>query len=77
MAEFEAAELKTASDIVERIMSAHWDMAACPCWVCVRGRELGLHPRGTLLSHVNGNRRKYPVPASGWEPKQNSEGRDG
>ena len=34
-----------AQEIVERIMTQHWDMAACQCWVCMAGREAGCHPR--------------------------------
>jgi len=32
-------------DIIERIMTQHWDMAACLCWVCQEGREAGCRPR--------------------------------
>jgi hypothetical protein len=35
----------SAEEIVERIMSAHWDMAACQCWICREGRKLGLSNR--------------------------------
>jgi hypothetical protein len=35
----------SAEEIVEQIMTMHWDMAACPCWICKQGRELGLHAR--------------------------------
>ena len=31
-------------EIVERIMTKHWDMAACKCWVCREGRKAGCHP---------------------------------
>ena len=39
-----------AAQIVEQIMSMHWDLAVCRCWVCVAGREIGLRPREELLS---------------------------
>ena len=31
--------------IIEIIMTQHWDMQACPCWICKAGRDLGFHPR--------------------------------
>lgn len=34
-----------ATEIVERIMTMHWDMAACQCWVCQEGRKVGCRPR--------------------------------
>ena len=34
-----------AQEIIERIMTTHWDLAACPCWICEAGRKLGYHPR--------------------------------
>lgn len=49
-------------EIIERIMSAHWDMSACPCWVCVAGRDAGHAARDEYLPHRDGNREKYPVP---------------
>ncbi len=44
----------TANDIVEQIMTQHWDMKSCECWVCVAGRKIGLRPREIHL------RNKYP-----------------
>jgi hypothetical protein len=41
-------------DIVERIMTQHWDLAACQCWVCQSGREFGCRPRDAFL------RNNYP-----------------
>lgn len=52
----------TANEIVERIMSAHWDLAACPCWVCKAGREIGLSSKEGYLQHRENNRNCYPVP---------------
>ena len=63
-----------ASEIVERIMTAHWDMSACPCWVCVAGRVAGLAPREGYLLHVAGNRETYPVPPLGWWPPEAAKG---
>jgi hypothetical protein len=37
--------LMDAREIIERIQTAHWDMAACRCWICEAGRELGMQPR--------------------------------
>lgn len=38
-----------AIEIIERIMTQHWDMAACPCWICKAGRALGYKPREVYL----------------------------
>ena len=40
-----------AKEIIERIMTEHWDMAACHCWVCDAGRELGYGAKVEYLSH--------------------------
>lgn len=56
----------TAQEIVERIMTAHWDMTICPCWVCKAGNLQGFRCREHLLPHREDNRNQYPVPASGW-----------
>ncbi len=37
-------DIQTASDIVMQIMTMHWDMAACRCWICVAGRAAGCYP---------------------------------
>ena len=34
-----------AIEIVERIMTQHWDMAACQCWVCQEGHKADCRPR--------------------------------
>lgn len=31
-----------AEEIVSRIMTQHWDMVACNCWICEKGRGAGL-----------------------------------
>lgn len=41
-------------DIVERIMTQHWDLASCWCWVCQSGRAVGCRPREQFL------RDQYP-----------------
>ncbi len=40
-----------AKEIVERIMTQHWDMAACDCWICKEGRKAGCAPRDEYLPH--------------------------
>ena len=40
-----------AQEIIERIMSQHWDMAACHCWICEAGRKLGYGAKSEYLSH--------------------------
>jgi len=67
------AGCSTSDDVVERIMSAHWDMAACTCWVCTFGRSIGLAPRDQWLNHKNHNGAKRPVPVSGWSKPHNKE----
>lgn len=59
----------TSQEIVERIMSAHWDIGACPCWVCRAGDALGFGAREHLLPHRDGNRERFPVPSEGWWPE--------
>lgn len=36
-------------EIIERIMTQHWDMRCCTCWVCVEGRRLGCRPRENYM----------------------------
>lgn len=40
-----------AQEIIERIMTMHWDMAACHCWVCDAGTALGYHAVDIYLPH--------------------------
>ena len=61
---------KTAQQIIETIMTQHWDLAACKCWICEAGRKLDFAPRiaylpsheGAVLAHVtvvtNNDKRK-------------------
>lgn len=44
----------TNEEIIERIMTDHWDEAACRCWVCQAGRENNLRPRREYLYHNTG-----------------------
>lgn len=54
-------------NLIERVMSAHWDMAACQCWFCREARSLGCHPRGGY------DRKKYPVAHDAFGPQIRSE----
>lgn len=53
----ESAMADQAVAIVERIMTQHWDMAACDCWVCTEGRAAGCRPREIYLSRLPGGVR--------------------
>lgn len=41
----------TAQEVIERIMTQHWDMAMCFCWICEAGRKLGYGPQDRYLQH--------------------------
>ena len=56
----------THHEIIERIMTAHWDMAACHCWICIEGRRLGCGPRDRYLSEI----RRYPCRMLPQEPQE-------
>lgn len=47
--------------IVERIMTQHWDLKACDCWVCDEGREAGCRPRDRYLRHKGDPRPSVKV----------------
>jgi hypothetical protein len=34
---------------IKIIMSQHWDMWACNCWICAVGRENGIYASDTLI----------------------------
>ena len=48
-------------EIIERIMTQHWDMASCPCWICVEGREVGCRPREMYQAYKHPEQRRPPV----------------
>lgn len=50
-------ELYTVQEVFEIIMTQHWDMAACPCFICTNGRRWGYRPRGIYQDYTG---RKYP-----------------
>lgn len=60
--------VQTAEHIVRRIVSAHWDIFACDCWVCEAARAEGIHPTGPWMNTTDDNATKYPVP--GYEGKR-------
>lgn len=53
--------LHPSMQIVERIMTQHWDMASCPCWVCVDGRAANCSPREKYLDRLDGSRPRVVV----------------
>ena len=55
-----------AQEIIERIMTAHWDLASCPCWVCQAGYGLKFAAREQYLA----TDPIRPVPIFGWEPNE-------
>jgi hypothetical protein len=34
-----------AQELIERVMTEHWDIGACPCFFCKTARGLGFRPR--------------------------------
>jgi len=53
--------------IIEKQMSAHWDMATCQCWFCVEARAIGCAPREQYLPHkaAKAAGESTPCPACG------------
>lgn len=41
----------TEREIIERVMTQHWDMAACRCWICTAGNAIGCRPRDQYIEH--------------------------
>ena len=37
--------------IIEQIMTDHWDMVVCPCWICQAGYANGCRPREIYARH--------------------------
>lgn len=46
-------------EIVERIMSMHWDMKACECWICREGRKVGCSAKSEYLPHNSKKKLKW------------------
>lgn len=38
-----------AKEIIERIMTQHWDIVLCNCWVCDAARQNGFSAREKYL----------------------------
>lgn len=38
-------------EIIERIMTSHYDLACCNCWICKEGRKAKCHPRTIYPLH--------------------------
>lgn len=50
-------------DLIELVMTQHWDMAACPCTFCEAGRIMGFRPHaGFLFWREQGYDYLKPVP---------------
>lgn len=47
-----------AVEILETILTQHWDLGSCPCWVCVEARAIGCRPREDYLP---GHGRERPT----------------
>ena len=45
------AGLLSEQELVERVMTLHWDMAACRCKVCEYGNDKGWRPQEQYLPH--------------------------
>lgn len=43
-------------EVYEIIMTQHWDLAACRCFICRNGRKWGYGPQRKYLA----DRHKYP-----------------
>jgi len=48
----------TEKEILERIMTAHWDMKRCDCWICSNARKAGLRP----IVEYSSEKLRYAVP---------------
>ena len=47
--------------IIERIMTQHWDMKACDCWICTEGRAAGCRPREIYLAYKHPEQKRAEV----------------
>lgn len=55
-------------ELIERIMTEHWDIGACPCTLCVQGRAHGFHPKDCYptnpkvsILYDGSKERRHPV----------------
>lgn len=58
----------TAEELIERVLTEHWDIGACPCTFCSTAREIGLHPRACYptnpkvsILYDGSKEQKHPV----------------
>ena len=58
LCEQEASALRA---VIERVMTQHWDLAACTCWVCEEGQAAGARPRDRYLNHKGDPRPRVTV----------------
>lgn len=35
----------SAQELIERVLTEHWDIGTCPCKFCVEAHKLGFRPR--------------------------------
>jgi hypothetical protein len=68
--------LKVANhqELVERVMTEHWDIGACPCTFCQQGRLLGCKPRYCYptipkVSILDDGSKKQTRPVYDWNVK--------
>ena len=54
-------------EILERIMTQHWDMHACECWVCTEARVNGLRPKECYLPGHQAPEDRRPAVRVAWE----------
>lgn len=60
-----------ANELIERVMTEHWDIAACPCTFCSAARVLGMRPRATYptnpkISILDDGSKDRKLPVYDW-----------
>ena len=71
------AERETAHEMIERVMTDHWDMAACRCWFCRMGRDLGCRPRRNRRGHGEWGKQITDAEFDAWSTTRTLEDNDG
>lgn len=62
----ETWQINAPRDLIELVMTQHWDMAACPCTFCEAGRQFGFHAHeGFLDWRIQGYDQLRAVPSKG------------
>jgi hypothetical protein len=65
----------TERELIERVMTEHWDFGACPCAFCEKAREMGYGPKSRYptnpkVSILNDGDHKLGIrPTYDWEAK--------